>query len=49
MPHLTRSGREAIIPAGGFDEPLSAAPDRHAHRASRAVWNVHGDGLPLKD
>jgi len=26
MPHLTRSGREAIVPAGGFDEPLAAAP-----------------------
>jgi hypothetical protein len=31
MPHLTRSGREAIIPAGGFDQPLGAVPDRHVH------------------
>ena len=26
MPHLTRSGREAIIHAGAFDEPLHATP-----------------------
>jgi hypothetical protein len=45
MPHLTRSGREAIVPAGGFDEPLGAAPDRHVHWSSRADWYVHGDGL----
>jgi hypothetical protein len=37
MPHLTRSGREAIIPAGGFDEPLGTAPDRHVHWASRLI------------
>ncbi|HKD25910.1 MAG TPA: GFA family protein [Xanthobacteraceae bacterium] len=49
MPHLTRSGHEAIIPAGGFDEPLGAAPDRHVHWASRADWYVHGDGLLLQD
>jgi hypothetical protein len=49
MPHLTRSGGEAIIPAGGFDKPLGAAPDRHVHWASRADWYVHGDGLLLQD
>jgi hypothetical protein len=49
MPHLTRSGREAIIPAGGFDDPLGAAPDRHVHWASRADWYVHGDGLRQED
>jgi hypothetical protein len=38
MPHFTRSGLEAIVPAGRFDEPLEAAPDRHAHWASRADW-----------
>jgi Glutathione-dependent formaldehyde-activating enzyme len=42
MPHVTRSGREAIVPAGGFDEPLGAAPDRHAQWSSRADWYVHG-------
>jgi hypothetical protein len=49
MPHLTRSGREAIVPAGGFDQPLGAGPDRHAHWSSRADWYVHGDGLPVQD
>jgi hypothetical protein len=26
----TRSGREAVVHAGPFDEPLGAAPDRQA-------------------
>jgi hypothetical protein len=49
MPHVTRSGREAIVPAGGFDDPLGAAPDRHAQWSSRADWYVHGDGLAVED
>ncbi|MGJ4926736.1 GFA family protein [Bradyrhizobium sp. HKCCYLS2038] len=49
MPHLTRSGREAIIPAGGFDQPLGATPDRHVHWASRADWYVNGEGLLMED
>ncbi|MGJ5073824.1 GFA family protein [Bradyrhizobium oligotrophicum] len=49
VPHLTRSGREAIIPAGGFDEPLGTVPDRHAHWASRADWYVDGGGLRVGD
>ena len=49
MPHLTRSGREAIVPAGSFDQSLGAAPDRHVHWASRADWYVHGDGLDIED
>ncbi|MGJ5175713.1 GFA family protein [Bradyrhizobium oligotrophicum] len=49
MPHLTRSGREAIIPAGSFDQPLGTAPDRHVHWASRADWYVQGDGLRVED
>ena len=49
MPHLTRSGREVIVHAGGFDEPLGAVPDRHVHWSSRADWYVHGDGLPVQD
>jgi len=49
MPHLTRSGREAIIPAGGFDDPLGVVAERHVHWASRADWYVHGDGLLLQD
>jgi hypothetical protein len=49
MPHLTRSGREAIIHAGSFDEPLAAAPERHLHWSSRADWYVHGDELPVQE
>ena len=49
MPHLTRSGREAIVHAGAFDEPLGSAPDRHVHWSSRADWYIHGDGLPVED
>lgn len=49
MPHLTRSGREAIIHAGAIDGPLGATPDRHVQWASRAEWYVHGDGLPVED
>jgi len=49
MPHLTRSGREAIVHAGAFDEPLGATPDRHAQWSSRAEWYVHGDGLKAED
>src|SRR3954453_19710598 len=49
MPHLTRSGREAIVPAGAFDQPLGAGPDRHAHWSSRPAWYVHGDRLPVQD
>lgn len=49
MPHLTRSGREAIILAGAFDEKLDAAPDRHVHWTSRADWYAHGDALLVED
>ena len=48
MPHLTRSGREAIVPAGGFNDPLGSAPDRHLQWWSRADWYVHGEGLLLE-
>jgi hypothetical protein len=49
MPHLTRSGREAIVPAGSFDQHLGAAPDRHVHWTSRADWYVHGESLLVED
>ena len=49
MPHLTRSGRQAIVPAGAFDDRLGAVPDRHLHWASRADWYVHGDSLPVQE
>jgi hypothetical protein len=49
LPHLTRSGREAILPAGSFDDKLQVAPTRHTHWASRADWYVHGDHLPREE
>jgi hypothetical protein len=49
LPHLTRSGREAIIPAGALDGSLDVTPDRHAHWESRANWYTHGDQLPTSD
>jgi hypothetical protein len=45
LPHLTRSGREAILPAGCFDDKLQVMPNRHVHWASRVEWYVHGDDL----
>ena len=46
LPHATRSGRQIIVPAGSFDEPLNTVPNRHAHWQSRADWYQHGDQLP---
>lgn len=49
MPHLTRNGKLMIVPAGAFDDPLTAAPDRHMHWTSRANWYAHGEQLPLME
>ncbi|MDF0517499.1 GFA family protein [Bradyrhizobium yuanmingense] len=49
MPHIARSGREAIIHAGAFDNPLGATPDRHVHWGSRADWYCHGEGLAVEE
>ncbi|HET7887410.1 MAG TPA: GFA family protein [Bradyrhizobium sp.] len=49
MPHLTRSGREAIVHAGSFDQPLGSSPARHVHWSSRADWYVHGEDLPVQE
>jgi hypothetical protein len=49
LPHLTRSGREAILPAGSFDGKFRATPTRHFHWLSRADWYVHGDDLPREE
>jgi hypothetical protein len=49
LPHVTRSGREAIIPAGAFDDPLSVRPDRHVQWSSRANWYLHGERLPSEE
>jgi hypothetical protein len=49
LPHLTRSGREAIVPAGTFDGDLGVKPERHAQWASRADWYGAGTELPKED
>lgn len=49
LPHLTRSGREAIIPAGAIDDALDERPDRHVNWGSRATWYVHGESLPVDE
>jgi hypothetical protein len=46
LPHLTRGGREAIIPAGTIDDELGVKPERHVHWASRAEWYADGSELP---
>jgi hypothetical protein len=49
LPHLTRSGREAIIPAGSLDDDSGGFPERHLHWGSRAVWYAHGENLPREE
>ncbi|HTO82550.1 MAG TPA: GFA family protein [Methylomirabilota bacterium] len=38
LPHLTRSGREVILPAGSFDEDPAVTPSAHVFWESRAAW-----------
>jgi hypothetical protein len=49
LPHLTRSGREAIIPAGMFDDALGVKPQRHMQWASRADWYADAGDLPKEE
>jgi hypothetical protein len=49
LPHLTRSGREVIVPAGSLDAEPSIHPQCHAHWSSRASWTCDGDALPRFD
>ncbi|MGO9602621.1 MAG: GFA family protein [Candidatus Binataceae bacterium] len=46
LPHLTRSGREVIVPAGSLDAEPAIRPQCHAHWSSRAAWTCSGDDLP---
>jgi hypothetical protein len=48
-PHLTRSGREAIISAGALDDDRTCRPEDHVRWSSRASWFVHGEPLPKDD
>ncbi len=38
LPHLTRSGREAIVPAGSLDSEIPMSPTSHDLWESRANW-----------
>ncbi|MBI3517116.1 MAG: GFA family protein [Proteobacteria bacterium] len=49
LPHLTRSGREVIIPAGTLDDDPGVKPDRHIHWSSRAAWTCPASDLPTSD
>jgi len=49
MPHLTRSGRAVIVPAGTFDGNPGQRPSRHVHWSSRAPWTDSPDDLPTSD
>jgi len=38
LPHLTRSGRSVVVPAGSLDTPLEEGPTRHVEWESRCAW-----------
>lgn len=50
LPHLTRSGREVIIPAGSLDDDPGEKPSGHVYWGSRATWlSVPAGGLLTSD
>jgi hypothetical protein len=50
LPHLTRSGREVIIPGGSLDEDPGVKPSGHVHWGSRASWlPAPASDLPTSD
>ena len=49
MPHLTRSGRAVIVPAGTFDADPGQRPSRQVHWSSRAPWTDSPNDLPTSD
>ncbi len=49
MPHLTKSGRRVIVPAGSLIDEPSMKPTIHAHWASRAGWFEIDPDLPRVD
>lgn len=49
LPHLTRSGREVIIPAGSFDDDPGVTPSMNVNWGSRAPWAVALSPLPTSD
>lgn len=49
MPHLSRSGRALIVPAGTFDADPGEKPSRHVHWSSRAPWTDSPGDLPASE
>jgi hypothetical protein len=49
MPHLSRSGRALIVPAGTFDADPGEKPSRHVHWSSRAPWTGSPGDLPASE
>ena len=43
VPHVTRSGRSAIVPAGAVDTPIQEGPGRHVHWESRCAWALDSE------
>lgn len=49
MPHLTRSEKRVIVPAGALDDVPASKPSIHAYWASRADWLTDAPKLPTTD
>jgi hypothetical protein len=49
VPHLTRSGREVVIPAGSLDEDPGVRPSANVHWTSRAGWSLTASELPVEE
>jgi len=49
LPHMTRSGREMIIPAGSLDDDPGVKPSRHIFWGSRPAWAPPAGELPTSD
>jgi hypothetical protein len=49
VPHVTRSGRHVIIPAGTLDKNPGVGPSRHVYRSSRAPWMMSAGELPAEN
>jgi hypothetical protein len=46
LPHLTRSGREVVVPAGSLDSEPSIRPTARIFFESAAGWGCAGGDLP---
>jgi len=48
VPHLTRSGREVIVPAGSLNEEPGVRPSANVHWTSRPRWSLTSSELPIE-